>query len=273
MDRLFTSANLYYATLERFGPRFWLRTKWAWIMALASGALLYGVWLYFSKVETLRANSYWPLFYIAAPEIAFLISLEKLRAIKKSEALFRINAKYKKEFTSLTQARRFLLILFFGRNENDYLKFTEEISKALTHQENLRTPVPTRFADAARLVYDPDSKQRIYALLIVIASAVTALAIREGAGISNIFELCELGIGIILSAWFMLTLTFGLFLVALIFCRIGLIAAISYLLLLYYGKSARDPMTLKYLQRELLSFHRFVHLPYTNKTSPLSENN
>ena len=260
MDRLFISANLYYATLERFGPTFWLKARWAWLLAIASGSLLWGVWRYLSEFTAARAPFDWMILYIVIPELIFIIALDKVRDIKTSAALSRINQKYKKNFTSLDHARRFLLSRYFGRDESKYLSFAEEIGKAMILHDQIRIPIPTRFGDAARLIYDPDSKQRIYALLIVIASALTALAIREDASISNLFELFNSGTTPIIQIWLMITFTLAAFLSALLFFRVGLIALISYLLVLIYGKAARDPMTLRHLQRDLLKFNRFIQL-------------
>jgi len=263
MDRLFTSANLYYAVLERFGPVFWFKSVWAWILVVASGALLWGFWQYVLEFKTLRAPLDWPVLYIILPEILLLVALDRVRDTKMSAALSRINAIYNKDFTSVREGRRFLLTRFFGRKESEYLAFADEIEKAMVYREQLRIQIPTRFGDAARLIYDPDSKQRIYALLIVIASALTALAIREEAGLSNVFELFDLGARSIFSAWLMLTIFLALSLSVLLVIRIGIFALIAYLLVLFYGKSARDPMTLRYLQRDLLNFHRFIHLKAT----------
>lgn len=263
MDRLFTSANLYYAVLERFGIVFWVRSLWTWLLIFSSLALVYGGWLYIVEFRSTRAPFDWPVIYVMLPETLLLLSLSRLRQKKETAALERINAKYNKNFSSLRQGRRYLLSHFFGRKESDYLSFVDEIGKVISYRDQFRVPIPTGFGDGVRLIYDPDSKQRIYALLIVIASALTALAVREGSGISNVFALIDAGAGSLFVAWTVMVIFLGLSLAVLLAFRVGLVALISYLTVLFDGESARDPLTLRYLQRDLLNFHRFVHLRAT----------
>lgn len=49
-------------------------------------------------------------------------------------------------------------------------------------------------------------------------------------------------------------------LMLLLVIRLGVEVLWAYLSVRFDGKAARNPYTLKYLQRDLLAFHRFVHL-------------
>ena len=152
------------------------------------------------------------------------------------------------------------MLKFFGRDTCEFLKFADEVGKVINYCEEFRHPFPTRTIDLFRFLYDSESKQRIYALLIVFVSMLTALAIREGAGISNVFELINENSEILFATWLMLVLISGMVLVFLLHLRVGLVLLLTQLGLFLDGKKARNPLTLQYLQQDLLRFHRFIQL-------------
>lgn len=263
MEQLFTAANHYYAELERIGFRETIKLVWFWIFL---------VFLCFVGWKLITANS---LSDLAAKgsilgfselsmivfQFAFMAVYFNLQRERKKVILSRINKAYSQSFNSIDNARRFLLQRNFGRNEHEYLPFSDEITKAINYYNSLRNPFSFSASQALLLIYNPESKQRIYALLLLIASALTALSIRDGAGIQNIFEFF-LGnnSGSLIVLVFFLTIFLSFVLFSLHVLKVSIDRGWSYLVVLIDGHAARNQFTLHYLQRDLLRYHRFVHL-------------
>lgn len=202
----------------------------------------------------------WQFISLIVLEFALLALSNKLKSEKTKIVLERINSKYRQSFSSIEQARRFLLRRFLGRSESEYLSFADDIQKAMNYQDQLRNPLAFGFSRVLLFLYDPDSKQRIYALLVVIVSVLTALSIREGGSISNVFEFfAGENLALVVFVWFLLVVFLAGLLMLLLVIRLGVEMLWAYWSVRLDGKAARNPYTLKYLQRDLLAFHRFVH--------------
>lgn len=265
MDKLFVATNQYYAALERFGLQYFLKSPWPWAWVVVVIGFCWQGIFFITNGKKLGITMFFDLHFYALLfiEICIIYISHKIQADKTKVVLARINSKYNKSFQTVDQARRYLLIQYFGREENEYLAFSDEITKAISYQEQLRSPLSFGLSHFFLFLYNPDSKQRVYALLIVIVTALTALSIRDGGSINDIFSFFSADSFIdIIVVWFLLVIFLAGFLVLLLFARMGIEVTCSYLIIRLEGITARNPYTLKYLQRDLLKFHRFIQLQY-----------
>ena len=264
MNRLFVTANHYYSVLERFGVHYILKSPWPWAWAVFLLAFIWQGCAFVTSDTKLQGTALfldWRFLSLLVLEFAILALSMKLKSEKTKVVLERVNSKYRKSFSSIEQTRRFLLRRFLGRRESEYLSVADDIQKAIAHQDQLRNPLAFGFSRVLLFLYDPDSKQRIYALLLVIVSVLTALSIREGGGISNVFEFFSgENPALVLFVWLMLVFFLAGLLTIIFVIRHGVELLWAYLSVRFDGKAARNPHTLRYLQRDLLAFHRFVHL-------------
>ena len=264
MNRLFVTANHYYSVLERFGLQYTLKSPWPWIWAVFLFAFVGQGFSFVTNGTKLHGTDLfldWQFMSLIVLEFAILALSNKLKSEKTKVVLDRINSKYRQSFCSIEQARRFLLKRFLGRCESEYLSFADDIQKAISYQDQLRNPLAFGFSRVLLFLYDPDSKQRIYALMVVVVSVLTALSIREGGSILNVFEFfAGENPALVIFVWLLLVLFLAGLLMLLLVIRLGIEMLWAYLSVRLDGKAARNPYTLKYLQRDLLAFHRFVHL-------------
>lgn len=264
MKRLYISANQYYYLLERFGYRELLFSGWFWFWLITVFAFLCQGALFFTSADEHKGVALFldgTFLGLILLELLMVYLSFKLGKEKTKVVLERVNEKYAKSFRNIEDVRRFLLRRFFGREEIEYLEFSDDIQKAIQYQLQFRSPLTFGFSEMLTFIYNPDSKQRIYALLLVIVSVVTALSIRDGGGISNVFDFFYgESFGNIFLVWFLLVVFFGGFLMILLVIRLWLELFWDYLIVRIDGKAARNPHTLRYLQNDLLKYHRFVNL-------------
>lgn len=264
MNRLFVTANHYYSVFERFGFHYLLKSPWPWAWVVFLLAFIWQGVAFVTSDTKLQGTALfldWRFLLLLALEFAILALSMKLKSEKTKVVLERVNSKYRQSFSSIEQTRRFLLGRFLGRCESEYLSFADDIQKAIAYQDQLRNPLVFGFSRALLFLYDPDSKQRIYALLVVIVSVLTALSIREGGSIWNVFEFfAGENPALVLFVWLLLVFFLAGLLTIGFVIRHGIELLWAYLSVRFDGKAARNPYTLRYLQRDLLAFHRFVHL-------------
>jgi hypothetical protein len=264
MNRLFVTANHYYSVFERFGFHYMLKSPWPWAWVVFLLAFIWQGVAFLTSDTKLQGTALfldWRFLSLLALELAILAPSMKLKSEKTKVVLERVISKYGQAFSSIEQRRRFLLGRFLGRCESEYLSFADDIQKAIAYQDQLRNPLVFGFSRALLFLYDPDSKQRIYALLVVIVSVLTALSIREGGSISNVFEFfAGENPALVLFVWLLLVFFLAGLLTIGFVIRHGIELLWAYLSVRFDGKAARNPYTLRYLQRDLLAFHRFVHL-------------
>jgi hypothetical protein len=262
MNSLFCAANNYYKILERIGIQGILKSRWTWFLILTILIFLWRWQVFIADDLPPASSTLINLKFLVLIPIEFLalFCIFKLSKLKTDFVLSHVNSKYAEKFTKLDQARRFLLKQYFGRDESEYLGLIDEISKAISLQEQFRLPLPVTLPQALLFLYNPDSKQRIYALLLVIVSGLLALSIHDGATISQIFDFFgHDSISLILVVWLILTFFLGSLLMILLAVRIGIELSWAYLIVWVDKDAARHHYTLRYLQRDLLRFHRFIH--------------
>lgn len=264
MNRLFGTANHYYAVLERVGFRNLATSVWAWLWVLFAVALIWRAVAFVQNSDRISGSSQFlnlEFAILLALEVVALLTAFKIQSEKERLVLERINKKYSQSFNSLQQARRFLLQKLLGKRECDYLKLMEEIQKAIEYSDKLRSPLTFTFSRILQLIYDPNSKQNIYALSLVIVSILAALIISEGGGITSVFQFFTgESLAAVLLVWLMITFFLALLLSMLYFMRHGVELLSAYISVRVDGRAARNPHTLRYLQRDLLNFHRFIVL-------------
>lgn len=189
MEKLNKAANKYYQELENIGIKHYFSSVWFWVFI--SSLLLFCLsftWLIsclFSAVPNFNWNA---AAITAAFEGLLLYSQNRMRKKKEKSILDRGEKNYSVKFETMAAYKRFLLKLFFGRNESEYLKFVEEIDKALQIHLRLVSSNVKAAPKFMNLIYDPDSKQRIYALLLAIGSAILALSIKFGSDLETLIQ-------------------------------------------------------------------------------------
>lgn len=151
-------------------------------------------------------------------------------------------------FKDVDRCKRHFLFLALNKSEKDYLSFSSEVKDAIDLQDSLQSSVSKSLSQWRLYIYDPESKPRINALLIMLLSTVILLSSKEGASISSIFE-------------FYYGITFPLVFLMLVYVVVffGLIFLTQSLLRLLLVAVFPEPnFELKYLLRDLIKFHDFL---------------
>ena len=185
MNQLFCTANHYYSILERSWLKHILKTPWPWIWAIVLFIFIWQLVVYIPICSKLHGTSLFLNFrfiFLIALEFSVLAISNKIKLDKSKIVLNGINLQFGESFSSIRAARRFLLNRFLGRTEFEFLSFADDIQKAIIYQEQLQSPISFSFSRFLLFLYDPSSKQRIYSLMIVSVSVLTALSIHEGGG-------------------------------------------------------------------------------------------
>lgn len=269
MEKLSNAANKYYSELEVLGIRDKISTFWYWSFVLNALAFVICVFLATKEIFVNSKNSNWTFVIITGIfEILMFFSKYKFRHKFEKLILKRGSEKYSIKFESTIAYKRFLLKSIFGRKESEYLKFVEEIDKALQiHLRLVSSNVKvTKFIN---LIYDPESKQRIYALLLAVGSAILALSIKFGSDLDTLFQSFD---GFTFNRISLMVIFFAAILWGVLLVLTGAKVAIEYFLEYINERTEKHKYIgqiykIKYLQIDLLRFHQFVLL------HPKTENN
>ena len=258
MDKLVASANAYFDLVEGVPFGRVLRSGVVWLFLTL--ALCFSVSFFCfisSKLGQADPDVFdWSFVLVLTFEVATLWSLAKVKSRMNRLRHGQLSDRCGHVFLNLRQAKRHALRRFFGKDESQYLAFAKEIAEAMQLQETLRTGKELDAARLLRLLYDPDSKPRIYALLLVIVSGLTALAIRSGAGIDAVFDLIpqsmpELMLGIAQLAMVLTPILLGIHVMWVI------VAWLCHSLVLKLERRTGGELALRLVQQDLLRNHQF----------------
>ncbi|MGW8394306.1 hypothetical protein [Pseudoduganella sp. HUAS MS19] len=263
MEQLRKAATAYWVMFEHVGVCYHLQ-NWNYRIALLAGLgfLASVVFCFIALWE--KDAVWWKLFLLAlgmeAAGLYFLFRFEKTR---NAFVLERLNRRFEVEFATLDGHRKRQLTRHFGQKPSDFIEFAAQIDQ-MREQYEKHYPRSNPILDLLRYVYHPESKARIYTLLLAIASAVLALAIRQGAGLDNLFQFFE-GMG--LAQGLMLNIAFatmiGYFLYMLGMVGADLLGVVEHLGSRFaFRRKVGSDFALKYVQKDLVRLANVIHLPY-----------
>lgn len=263
MNNIYKAANLYHAKLEKIGVKTYIKSIWTYIFFLSLCSFIFCLLGFLESPGKGSDSLFSDAYFLSAigVEIALLISINKLSVLKNYVVLRRASEESGGKFSDIRQCQRFYLKRFFARQEKEYLSLADEIEKILKYEENFTSPWSLTFSQILGTIYDPDSKQRIYGLLLAIASAILALSIRAGSDIETVYAFFDAPAITILQIW--LGIVIFLWLASLVFQSSWRTIEPTWQLasIHFKGKHTKNVFTLKYLQRDLVNVHRFVHFP------------
>lgn len=263
MEKLNKAADKYYQELESIGIRYYLLSSWFWVLITSTIFFCIDSFHLISHLLSNAIDFDWEV-AIASLACGMLILYSQYRIRKNKEKLIlkRGSQKYQIEFESFNSYKRFLLKLLFGRRESKYLEFVEEIDKALQIHLKLVTSNVKGAPEFLKLIYDPDSKQRIYGLLLALCSMILALSIKLGSDLETLmlslssFTLGQIGVYIAV-----ITMILGGLLLLLLMLKIGIEVFVEYLSnQIERREFIGRVFKIKYLQIDLLRFHQFIIL-------------
>lgn len=263
MEQLRKAATAYWVMFEHVGLCYYLR-DWNYRIALLAGlGFLASVAFCFGALwET--DEGWWKLFLLAlgveATGLYFLFRFEKAR---KAFVLERLNRQFGVKFAALDSHRKLMLTKHFGRKPSDFLEFAKQMDQ-MREQYEKHYPRSNTILDLLRYIYHPESKARIYTLLLAIASAVLALAIHQGAGLDNLFQFFE-GMGLAQGLMFnvAVAMMIGYFLYMLGIVGADFLGVVEHLGSRFsFSKKVGPDFALRYVQKDLVRLASVIHLPY-----------
>lgn len=247
MEKIHLLAKQYCIEFEKND---W-RNKWVWISILVW--IVFVVLLIVNLGQGLEVKStiFWLLLGM---ELLGLLAMEKARKDRRNAILKKYNKSYSNMFLpnffkDVDSCKRHFLSLALSKSEKEYLSLACELNKAISLQDSLRSSFDKSVSRWYLSIYNPESKQRINAWLIVLFSTLMLLSIRDsdGANLSNVFEFYS-------GVTFSISAVFFFFVVALF----GLLFLTQSLFILILGfVFSESNWELKYLLRDLIKFHDF----------------
>lgn len=261
MEKLVSSANAYFELVENVPYRDLFRSGAVRVLFAIAAALFLSTagYLYLKIAKQQEGAFDWLFFVTLSLELAMVVAFRYANEARNRMRIQRIGNRFNASFRNLQQARRAALRHFFGRNESQYLAFSKEIADAIALQESLREGKELDAIRMLRLIYDPDSKPRIYALLLVIVSGVTAMSIKSGADIEALFALIPQSAGKGFAELITWALVLGLLLFATYLLRV-LVALALRSLVMRLERKTNGELAIRCVQRDLLRYHRFIVL-------------
>lgn len=270
MEKLVAAANAYLELVEGVPYRELLRSVPVLFLFLVGAGLFFSATAFIYVDIGGQDGAAFGLFFwlTLVLELTMLWAFRHADEARQRLRLQRIGRKFKTRFPDIQLAKRAALQHFFGRDESAYLAFSKEIAEALALQESLRGGKELDAVRMLRLIYDPDSKPRIYALLLVIVSGVTAMAIKSGADIDALFALLPQSLTegtMIVVSW---ALILGLLLFAAYLLRV-LVALTMRSFVMHLERKSHGELAIRCVQRDLLRHHRFIVLGRRGCPSPV----
>lgn len=252
MNAYYKVAQNYFRHMEGWhlypGPReFWM---WAWMM-LAFGWVASFVWL-FQKVPSVWS---WQFAVVATLQIPLMFVAGGI-SNRKRAALFGAPSGQKVSPSDLEALRSKLLGEYLSVSPDKFLQIANEISGLIDMRKKFRRPDEIDWVLIVRKFYDPDSKQRVLAVLLAALTVLTALTLKIG-DLPTIFEVLDSQdvlrfLGGVLS-------TSAVIFVMLIGVQV-LSAVLWNVLIIWIAKSSRtafsDDAALRYLVGDLLLLYR-----------------
>jgi len=246
MNRTQKVANYYYARTELPTLRALFRPPWLFIL------IPYFFLFWHSFFKYLSSGNDWNYLLLTVfAEIVFLASFAKARQDGEQECVERFN-RTKTSAVSNYRALKALLLKRITRNLSN-----KQVSSAIdlyieksARWKNLHSLART---DPLRIIYDPDSKPRVFALVIAVGAAIVALGVRGGATLDNVFDLYS---SILDPKLFylliMISVAFILVTVSTSYAARISLRAISKPLFAFQGLRSGMRMPLRYLQQDLI---------------------
>lgn len=252
MENISRQAKNYYAEFERNDWRnvpTWV-SLFAWLSFFVVGLYaLFSIFSFNNNNEEQRNL----LGFLLVSESVGILALNKAKSDRRTSMLKKFNNQYSSiycpnRFLDIDTCKRKFLQVNIGRAENEYLLLAQDITKVLDLQDLLRPALSRAMSELHLYIYNPDSKQRIYALLIMLFSSIMVLSSKGGAGIDDVFAFYE-------GFTPFLTLLVSLY-VLLLF---GFVVLTQSLIKFLWGKLfPEENLEIRYLLRDLLKFHKVM---------------
>ncbi|MCA0393726.1 MAG: hypothetical protein LCH70_06345 [Proteobacteria bacterium] len=250
MNRNQKVANCYYARTEIPTLRSLISPPWAIVIAPYFLLFCHALYRFLTTKNDLNY-----LLLAGMAEVVLLVAYGMARREGEQECVRAFNKNRDYPVRSYSELKSHLLRRITKKCSNKSI--SAGIDQYIDKSSRWKNIHSISRVDLPRLVYDPDSKQRIFALVIAIGAAIVALGVRNGATLDNLFSL--------FSVVHSYRLIYAIILLSLLFLMIAVIisyaAHISFsfatkCLFLLQGLRSRSRTPLRYLQRDLIESDR-----------------
>lgn len=250
MEQIVSLAKKYYADFEKKNWRdIWLWVSMLILVVFASLSL----YLFYALLVQFKKSAWEIIVLLLLAELCGLVAFEKSERARKKNILRRYNNTYANMFTpslfkDIDDCKRHFLSVTLNKSKKDYLAFSHDLIKAIELHNSLQTSLSKTLSQWHLYLYNPDSKQRINALLIMLLSTLILLSSREGLTITSVFEFFDgttlALIGLLMSY---IALFFGLYILGQSLLRYS-----------WRVVFPEPNWEIKFLMRDLLRFHDFT---------------
>ncbi|WP_130458587.1 hypothetical protein [Azospira oryzae] len=124
-----------------------------------------------------------------ATEASTLVILMVAKELNNKKNLNYLSKKYSRNFSTKTEAKIFLINKLTKSKQKNYHTIAIKIKNILDERNSKYYIGKQKKFEISKKIYDPESKQRIYSLSLVLIAPLFALCINYGANIETIFEL------------------------------------------------------------------------------------
>lgn len=256
MNQNFSIANYYYRDFED------LSAYVSWKDLRVYGLIFSGVCfvcLFVALIgEISKADLSLRIFSsVLASEVLFLGFWVWTLMLRDQRVLDRFNKKYSLSQGSLNNIKSKRLSEILNCPPQDFFNEAKAFDEMLALSERYRGPFELTAERFSQWIYSPDSKARLMTLLVLLASSVIVLSVRDNADLRSVFHFYgSAGLDYIGVVYFFATLLISIFLAAasVIFkAFIYILHVISWRL---DGKKSSSPHIVRYIINDLVRYYQ-----------------
>lgn len=186
MERLFRIANCYCLRINTYPTKAIFKNPFLYLSIL----LLIGFFYFMG--ECLRLPDGIPKKTSLATMLIFettaLLSFFKLIYDREKLIIKSCSEKFKRDFKTTTQIKKFLLGRYFKKHNGDYSQLVARINECMAqHKENSESIGKSK-GNKGKLYFDPDSKTRVYTLIGVMLTLITTFALKSASDEDSFFS-------------------------------------------------------------------------------------
>lgn len=254
MNQIYYIANKYYFAFESWKSIFFW-SNWRLYTWLTSGlAFVYFAIHAFNYRLQYTTNQLLAMMPMAIFEIAFFYSSMKLREHRKRLILKSINAQTRNHYTNIDQAKKDALQKLLKTNKYEFVEKIKEIKELQSTEIGRSKPNLFTAEQIYQYIYNPEAKNRILTLLIVLATITLSLTANISERSDQVFDLLtHKGIEWLYLIFLFYFTTIALFISAT-FQSIPTIFAP--LVIRTDGLKAKSKYTINYLIRDMAKYHK-----------------
>ena len=271
MDQLYSVAAAYDRDFMQLNGKVSLR-GFKVASAVTSGLLFISsaVWMvclllsFTDEVELYYGVIFTTLFF----EAMMLFSLYHLHRERDKGTLEALNRLFGTNYSNIDSLKREWINRSFGCKENEYFELAERIEKVRALIKKHGSAFEFSLDKASERIYNPDAKTRILTLLVLFASTIAALSVREGAGISQVLAFYGPAPWWLIGVVFISVIVFSI----VSYAAIKALFQISYLVLSkasdsFAGRKAKSNRQVDNLVRDLIKLSRFERVRFQTPRS------